>query len=299
MGYGLLLMENRLDPSLRYVLLVTRCKEGYHRRFPIVPKGKVGRLYRLLTRAAKLSGDVQKPILAPGLIEDVLHNTLGFLAKARRIQSYGVRIQRGVVLQGAAGNGKSYLCRYIKHLCYQRQLTWSVVTASAIEKAFVDNTLDQLFRQSTVTFFDDIDISYLSRSASGDARKACSILAAMDGMDKPGNVVRIFTTNEEIDGFDPAFLRPGRIDKVYRLGPPDLSMRKRLTQTWPKEILDSIDADYLSEATEGASFAEIESVRAQLVAKFVTEGHWDLDWALEGLDYKRQENKRLGMGFVT
>jgi hypothetical protein len=76
-------------------------------------------------------------------------------------------------------------------------------------------------------------------------------------------------------------------------------MRERLIKSWPTEILENIDYDFLIDASEACSFAEIEGVRASLVTVHVLENKWDLNRALENLNCRRQEKKRGGVGFAA
>ena len=65
----------------------------------------------------------------------------------------------------------------------------------------------------------------------GNGKMACSLLTAMDGMSEGGHLVRIFTTNESVEELDPAFTRPGRIDRCITLDKPDQDLRRQLIQT--------------------------------------------------------------------
>lgn len=292
--HGLFLMQNRLRSELRYVVYRTLGYWGENLRFLVVPRGKVAKLYRAALAAARVAAEEEEPVLAPGLLDKVLRNTVWFLLNAKVIKKYGAKVSRGVILHGAPGNGKTMLCRHIKALCDKHTIPWGVVTATDIETAFEKNTLRPLLCRHTVTFFDDIDVAYLNRR-SGKSNIACSLLSAMDGLEGGGNYVRVFTTNEPVSHFDPAFRRPGRVDADFLLTPPDLGLRAQLVRRWPREITDAIDVTRLLQATDGCSFAELEGVRTALVVNRVIDGGgWDLDRALEVVRAKR-EQRRAGL----
>ena len=300
MGYGLIKYQSRQDKELQYCVYVMPGEFGDD-RFLIIPDKKVFRFVRNAHRNDRRATSKNKPpILEEGQLEEILGNTLGFLTQAKKLESFGCRVKRGVILDGLPGNGKTMACRYIQKLCTRRGIRWGVITASQIDRAYNDGNLDALFQQYTVSFFDDIDISYLNRK-SGNGKLACSLLTAMDGMTNSSHLVRIFTTNEKVDDLDPAFNRPGRIDKVITLNKPNDILRRRLvTEVWPKSITDNLDIELLVKRSDGMSFAELEAIRTFLVTNYLTSDlGWDLDAAFDDFEGRKDdevENKALGFG---
>lgn len=304
-GIGIYVYESRLDPGIRYALLFMRTPYA-DESYIVVPKDKLFRLKRNAIRLNKLSSEItEKPVLKDGLLDEIVQNTVGFLLRAKDIEKYGVKIKRGVILDGDPGNGKTMLCRYIQKLCAQNNIKYGTVTSAEIDGAYEDKMLTDLFTQYTVTFFDDIDVGYMDRKR-GNGKMACSLLTAMDGMHHEGHLVRIFTTNEPVGDLDPAFTRPGRIDKCVTLERPDDSLRRKLVDTvWPAEIRNGIDVDSLIEQSQGFSFAELEAIRTFLVTnKILGDGTWDLAKAFgefnsRRADKKRKGVKKVGFGYTT
>jgi hypothetical protein len=190
-----------------------------------------------VTQLSKKNNIESAPILHNNILEEVVQHTIGILKRKKQLKEHGVKATYGILLNGPAGNGKTMLCRYIKSLAiYEHGITCLNRTASDIDHAFQKNTLGDLFNaqyDDTVHFFDDVDISYLNRT-SGNGKVACSILSALDGVDmhKQYGSIRIFTTNEDTSSMDEAFIRPGRIDKIITLNPPDTAMRLQLVSQW-------------------------------------------------------------------
>lgn len=297
-GVGVTIYRNRLDTDLKYAIAIMLGNRGEEISYLIVPKHKVFRLKRNTTRLNKESNQInEKPILPDGILDEVVQNTVGFILKAKEIEKYGVKIKRGIILDGPPGNGKTMLCRYIQKLCSQNNISWETVTSADIDDAYEDKWLNELFQRSTVTFFDDIDVGYMDRT-KGDGKMACSLLTAMDGMSEIGHLVRIFTTNEPVSSLDAAFTRPGRIDKCITLQNPSESLRRKLiTTVWPKDIQDNIDLDRLIKDSDDYSFAELEAIRTFLVTnKTLGNGTWDLKRAFEEFNARRAETKRKGHG---
>jgi AAA+ superfamily predicted ATPase len=299
-GLGIFIYRNYLNPDMKYAIYIVR-GPMWEENYLICKKGDLYQLKRNALKLNKLSSEIkQAPILAEGLLEEIVQNTIGFLLQAREIEKYGVKIKRGVILDGPPGNGKTMACRYIQKLCAQHGIRWGVITSADIDEAYQEKSLSDLFQMYTVSFFDDIDISYMDR-AKGNGKMACSLLTAMDGMYDGGHLVRIFTTNEQVEGLDKAFTRPGRIDKCITIELPDAELRERLVKSWPQEICDNIDIEELIQRSDGFSFAELEAIRTFLVTnKILGDGGWDLTKAFDEYNERRAENRkgRKGLGFL-
>lgn len=299
-GTGIVIYENRLDSGIKYAL-VTMKGQYDDETFMIIRRDK---LFRFRRNAIRLNKEASKilevPILPEGVLETVMQNTVSFLLKSKEIEKYGVKIKRGLVLDGPPGNGKTMLCRYIQKLCTQNGINWGVITSADMDEAYNDKSLSELFQKNTVSFFDDIDVGYMDRG-KGNSKMACALLTAMDGMSDKGHLVRIFTTNEEVSELDPAFIRPGRIDKCITLEKPDAKLRRRLVDTlWPEEIRNNIDVGKLVEESDDFSFAEMESIRTLLVTnKTLGDGKWDLEKAFNEFDARNTNKNRKGrFGFM-
>jgi cell division protease FtsH len=296
-GIGIFLYQSSGEPNLKYVIYSAYGTDGGQVDYLIMRREHVFTYARCCSRLNKLANmPKDAPILKEGLLEEIVQNTIGFLLRAREIKKYGVKIKRGIILDGPPGNGKSMLCRYIQNLCTQHNIDYGVVTGSDIESAYASKSIGELFQMYTVSFFDDIDISYMNRN-----KVACSILSAMDGVEESyenEHLIRIFTTNEPISGLDPAFTRPGRIDKCITIERPTLKMRRKLIDTWPQEILDNIDVTSAAERSTNYSFAELEAIRTFLVTnKIIGEVGWDLNKAFEDFESRSVDKKPAKVGF--
>jgi hypothetical protein len=280
-GVGFILYECYKNPHLKYLAYHVRTSQDYIHSYIITKKSDFFKIALNCRRLSKLLGTEKPPILREGLLEQIIKSSIYFLLNSKLVEKYDVRIKRGILLDGPPGNGKTMTCRYIQKLCTEKNLRWGVVTASDIDKAYCENTLDELFSRYAVTFFDDIDISYLSRKG-GSGKIACSILSAMDGMNESNHTVRFFTTNEAIKDMDPAFVRPGRIDHRFIFNKPEANLRKELILSWSDEIVTNIDLIKIVDKTEGNSFAELEAIKSNLVTNFLFgDQTWNLDKALE------------------
>ena len=78
----------------------------------------------------------------------------------------------------------------------------------------------------SIIFFDEIDAMTTSRGGGGSVndRILTALLTEMDGIEALTNVTILAATNRP-DVIDSALLRPGRIDRIMYVGPPDLESR--------------------------------------------------------------------------
>lgn len=300
-GYGMTLFECRNARHLKYLWYQTKDHRGYADTYVICKKGDLWKIYRNCKRMEKLAQKNEPPILKEGLLDQVIQTSIHFLMNSKEVERYGVRIKRGLLLDGPPGNGKTMACRYIQRLCTDNNIDWGIVNASDIDRAYHDNEMDRLFNRHTVTFFDDIDISYLSRK-EGAGKVACSILTAMDGMSEGHHVVRIFTTNEKVDDLDKAFTRPGRIDRRFTFDKPSAKLRRKLLEIWPEEIIEGIGCDegkdYIVNNTKDFSFAELEAIRANLVTNFLFgDKTWDVEKAFDAYHNGAGTFRPVSLGF--
>ena len=75
-----------------------------------------------------------------------------------------------------------------------------------------------------------------------------------------GLVLTIGATNR-FDALDPALVRPGRIDKIIRVDPPDRGSRRKIIEGYLGKVQHdaSVDVDILTDDTQGVSPAQLAS----------------------------------------
>ncbi|KAJ5806954.1 hypothetical protein N7474_010546 [Penicillium riverlandense] len=83
----------------------------------------------------------------------------------------------------------------------------------------------------------------------------------MDGIEELRNVLVIAATNKP-DVLDPALMRPGRLDNILYIGPPDFEARQEIFRIWTSQSVlhPEVDLEDLAARTEGYSGAEIVSI---------------------------------------
>ncbi len=114
-----------------------------------------------------------------------------------------------------------------------------------------------------VVFIDEIDAIAPARGLGADSmvseRVVAQLLAEMDGISHMDGVVVIAATNRP-DILDPALLRPGRLDRIVYVPPPDMQARYDILLIHTRNVPLAKDVDLLEIARriEGYTGADIE-----------------------------------------
>ena len=178
----------------------------------------------------------------------------------------GVSPPRGVLLYGPPGCGKTYLVKAIAGTGKANVL--SVKGAELLSKWVGDSerAVRELFRRAreaapTLVFLDEVDALAPTRGQANDGgttdRVVAALLTELDGVEDLRNVVVIGATNRP-DLIDPALLRPGRLERLVYVPPPDAEARTEILKATAKSVpLDEqVDLAELGAELEGFSAAD-------------------------------------------
>ncbi|MFB6395272.1 AAA family ATPase [Polymorphospora lycopeni] len=204
----------------------------------------------------------------------------------------GVRPPRGVLLYGPPGCGKTFLVTALAGTGKANVL--SVKGAEVLSKwvGESERAVRELFRRAreaapTLVFLDEVDALAPVRGQATDGgttdRVVAALLTELDGVESLRNVVVIGATNRP-DLIDPALLRPGRLERLVYVPPPDADARAEILRASARTVplADDVDLAELGTELDGFSAADcaalvreaaLAAMRESLEASTVTAAH--------------------------
>lgn len=173
---------------------------------------------------------------------------------------------RGVLLYGPPGCGKTFL---VRALASSGQLSVHSVKGAELMDKWVgssEKAVRDLFRRArdsapSLVFLDEVDALAPRRGQSGDSgvgdRVVAALLTELDGVEPLRDVVVLGATNRP-ELIDPALLRPGRLERLVFVPPPDAEARAAVLRAAGGSVplADDVDLDALAESLEGYSAAD-------------------------------------------
>jgi transitional endoplasmic reticulum ATPase len=178
----------------------------------------------------------------------------------------GVDPPKGVLLYGPPGTGKTFV---VRALASSGRLSVHAVKGAELMDKWVgasEKAVRELFRRArdsapSLIFLDELDALAPRRGQSSDAgvsdRVVAALLTEMDGIEPLRDVVVLGATNRP-DLIDPALLRPGRLEKLVFVEPPDADARRQILRSAGKSVPLSkeVDLDALADELDGYSAAD-------------------------------------------
>ncbi|OGM40391.1 AAA family ATPase [Aspergillus bombycis] len=190
------------------------------------------------------------------------------LKHPERMRRLNVNSKKGILLYGPPGCSKTLT---VKALATEAGLNFMAVKGAEILSMYVgesERALRDIFRKArsarpSIIFFDEIDAIASKRSSTsqGGVNVLTTLLNEMDGIEELKSVLVVAATNKP-EVIDPALMRPGRLDNILYIGPPDFEARKEILNIWCRKsvVHPNVSLEELAWKTEGYSGAEIVSI---------------------------------------
>ncbi len=180
---------------------------------------------------------------------------------------------KGILLFGPPGTGKTLLAKAVAN---ESEANFISVKGPELLSKWVGESekgVRAVFHRArqaapSIIFFDEIDSLVPKRglymgSSHVTESVVSQVLTELDGMEELKNVVVIGATNRP-DMIDGALLRPGRLDRLIYVPPPDADARRKIFEVYLRNaeqiLAGDIDIDELVGLTEGYVGADIANL---------------------------------------
>ncbi len=196
---------------------------------------------------------------------DLLKNPEVYKAK-------GIRAPKGIILEGPPGNGKTL---FAKALAGEAGINFIPTKGADFQSAVMSvgpSKIKAVFKKARkhtpcIVFIDEFDGIGERRNYTGTGidkennRIITAMLNEMDGFYEKDGVLVIGATNSYAS-LDSALIRPGRFDKKYNIGNPDIPTIKELIHMYTKNktLSKDINIDSLAKCFNGISCSAVETL---------------------------------------
>ncbi|MFX1574159.1 MAG: CDC48 family AAA ATPase [Promethearchaeota archaeon] len=199
----------------------------------------------------------------------------------------GIRPLNGILLFGPPGCGKTLLAKAISN---ESQSNFIAIKGPEIFSKWVgesEKAVREIFRKArqaapSIIYFDEIDAISAGRGSYENTHTFASIvnqiLVEMDGIENRKGIVIIASTNRP-DIVDPAFLRPGRFDRLIYVEAPDYNARLKILEVHTKfmPLSENVSLESIAQKTEGYSGADLENLSREAGMQAIREKMTSLD----------------------
>jgi transitional endoplasmic reticulum ATPase len=202
---------------------------------------------------------------------------------SQRCRDNNIPLKRGILLYGPYGCGKTLSALVTARKAEQHG--WTFIYLDSVHDLEEGLKFAANYTPA-VLFVEDIDKALKAREIEQD-----TILNLLDGINtKRSELITVFTTNF-VKQLDPAFCRPGRLDTIVEVKPPNRDAAARLAKYYGGNLVaDNCDWDQVGTALQNKIPSMIEEImhRAKLAAMVRTAdslvgsiGHEDILTAAE------------------
>ncbi|GAA4955333.1 ATP-binding protein [Actinoplanes utahensis] len=197
---------------------------------------------------------------------------------------YGKSLRGGLMLYGPPGCGKTFIARAVAGELGARFMSLSIVDVLDMWLGNSERNLHELFQTARrnapcVLFLDEVDALGQKRSHTNSSSMRTvgnQLLAELDGVDSDNEGVFVLAATNTPWQVDPALRRPGRLDRMVLVLPPDADARETIIDRnlrdrpiagidLPKLVAETEDfsgADLTHLCESAAEYAMADSIRS-------------------------------------
>ena len=202
--------------------------------------------------------------------QTLTENVIWAIKHPERFKKLGISSASGVLLYGPSGCGKTMLAHA---LAYESGANLITIRGPEILSKWVgesEKAIRDIFRKAKLSspcilFFDEVDSIARSRSSLEEyyaSEKILSqLLTEMDSLGKTSSLFVVAATNRP-DLIDPALIRPGRLDLLIFVPPPDeesrLDVLRKLTSKMP--LAQDVKLEEIARQSQGYSGADLQAL---------------------------------------
>lgn len=164
------------------------------------------------------------------IIED---NVFGPIRNTQEFRNAGIPLKTGILMEGPYGCGKTLTALALAKTAVQNGWTFFLVKDARHLKTTLDFASNY---QPAVVFCEDID-RVMEDTMGSRTESIDSILNTIDGiMAKSSEMMVVLTTNH-VEKISKAMLRPGRLDVVVSITPPDAGAVEKLLRQYARGLI--------------------------------------------------------------
>ena len=192
------------------------------------------------------------PILDKELEDELRKNVINIFKKKDEFAKHGLPAKRSVILEGPPGNGKTMIERWLaSQLLGEVTTIW--VTSKSIKRSSDVAYIFEIARKMapSLIVMEDLDLISGTRAMQyGGDNVLGEMLNQMDGLTQDNAIVMIGSTNR-VSSLDEAIAdRPGRFDRIFRVGKPTGPVAALIAESY------LVKRGYSKEVVEGLNLSE-------------------------------------------
>ena len=184
-------------------------------------------------------------------------------------KTHGIPLNRGILLEGTYGCGKSMTAHVTSRVCVENG--WTYIYLDDV-RALADALVFAQRYQPAVVFAEDID-----RVADQRDQRGNDLLNTIDGvLTKNAEVITVLTTNH-VEKLEVAMLRPGRLDAVISVKAPGAEAVTKLLQQYTRDLMaDGENFEKVSQMLAGHIPATIREIAERSKLAMIYRGASEL-----------------------